>query len=68
VRASALLAHATARGLFEHGGRLPSVLDPPQFEARFKPIQWSSERLQCELGWRPPLTFEEAVRRTYGTD
>jgi nucleoside-diphosphate-sugar epimerase len=68
VRGSALLARATARRLFEHGGRLPSVLDPPRSEARFKPIRWSSERLECELGWRPPLTFEQAVRRTYGRD
>jgi nucleoside-diphosphate-sugar epimerase len=66
VRGSALLARATSRRLFEHGGRLPSVLDPPRSEARFKPVQWTSERLECELGWRPPLTFEEAVRRTYG--
>jgi nucleoside-diphosphate-sugar epimerase len=66
VRGSALLARATSRRLFEHGGRLPSILDPPRSEARFKPVQWTSERLECELGWRPPLTFEEAVRRTYG--
>jgi nucleoside-diphosphate-sugar epimerase len=68
VRASALVARATARCLFEHGGRLPSVLDPPRSEARFKPLQWTSERLESELCWRPPLTFEQAVSRTYRRD
>jgi nucleoside-diphosphate-sugar epimerase len=68
VRASAVVAGATARRLFEHGGRLPSILDPPRSEARFKPVRWTSERVESELGWRPPLTFEQAVRRTYGRD
>jgi UDP-glucose 4-epimerase len=68
VRSAGLLAAMTARRLFEHGGRLPSVLDPPRLEARFKPVQWTSERLERELGWQPPLTFEQAARRTYASD
>ena len=66
ARLPALVAAAAARMAFEHGGRLPSVLDPPRFEARFKPVRWSSERLERELGWRPPLGFHEAACRTFG--
>ena len=66
VRSGALLASATARRLFAHGGRLPSFLDPPRSEARFKSVRWTSERLERELGWQPPLSFAEAARRTYG--
>jgi hypothetical protein len=64
--ASAALAGVTVRALFEHGGKLPSVLDHPRFEARFKPVQWTSARLERELGWRPRLSFGEAVIRSYG--
>jgi nucleoside-diphosphate-sugar epimerase len=68
ARGAGLLAATAAGRIFEHGGRLPSVLDPPRLEARFKPVRWTSARLERELGWRPPLTFTEATRRTYGPE
>jgi nucleoside-diphosphate-sugar epimerase len=68
VRGAGILAMLTAHRVFEHGGRLPSVLDPPRSEARFKPVQWTSERLERELGWKPPLSFDGAVRRSYAID
>jgi nucleoside-diphosphate-sugar epimerase len=67
ARGAAVLAAIAARRLFEHGGRLPSLLDPPRMEARFKPVRWADLRLQRELGWHPPISFEEALCRTYGT-
>jgi nucleoside-diphosphate-sugar epimerase len=67
ARGAALVAATAAHQMFEHGGRLPSLLDLPRLEARFKPVECTSARLQHELDWRPPVTFEDAVRRTYGT-
>jgi UDP-glucose 4-epimerase len=62
---AARLARRTSVILFGPGGKLPSVLDPPRFEARFKPVRWSAARLRNELGWHPPVAFDEALRRTY---
>ena len=67
ARGAAVLAATAARRVFEHGGRLPSLLDPPRMEARLKPVRWTNARLERELGWCPPISFEEAVSRTYGT-
>jgi hypothetical protein len=36
-------------------------------EARFKPVRWPGERLERELGWQPPIGFDEAMSRTLGT-
>jgi UDP-glucose 4-epimerase len=47
-------------------GRLPSLLTPPRFEAQFKPLRFSNARLREILGWRPPLSFDECLARTYG--
>jgi 2-alkyl-3-oxoalkanoate reductase len=63
ARGLALAAAASAHALFEHGGRLPSALDPPRAETRFKPVRWTSERLERDLGWRPPLSFDQAAHR-----
>lgn len=67
ARGTALLAAIAARRVFKHGGRLPGLLDPPRMEARFKPVRWTGRRLERELGWHPPIGFEEALSRTYGT-
>ena len=58
------LVHAVARALLGPRLRLPSIFMPRRFEARFKPVRTSHARLQQVLGWRPPLTYEEALRRT----
>jgi UDP-glucose 4-epimerase len=54
---------AVSRRAFRHGGRLPSVLTPIRFEARFKPLRHSGARAERVLGWAPGLDFEEAVGR-----
>jgi UDP-glucose 4-epimerase len=66
ARGAAVLATTAAHRMFEHGGRLPSLLDLPRLEARFKPVECTSARLQHELDWHPPITFEDGVRRAYG--
>jgi UDP-glucose 4-epimerase len=63
---TARLAQATSRRIFHGKGKLPGVLVPCRFEARFKPLRFPSERVQRELGWRPPLSYEVCLERTYG--
>lgn len=64
--AAATLAKRTSTLLFGAQGRLPSVLVPARFEASFKPLRFSNDKLRRVLGWRPPYSFEEALERTYG--
>jgi nucleoside-diphosphate-sugar epimerase len=66
-RALTEAAQAASRRAFRHGGKLPSVLVPERFEARFKPLRHSGEAARRTLGWSPHVPFEEALRRTRGT-
>ena len=50
------------RLLFGPGGKLPSILVPCRFEARFKPLRFSNEKLSRGLGWRPTLSYAEALQ------
>ena len=60
------LAHGAARLLFRGKKRLPSLLVPCRFEARFKPLRFANRKLREVLGWTPPLDRPERARRTYG--
>jgi UDP-glucose 4-epimerase len=59
-------AKLTSRILFRGKGKLPSILVPCRFEARFKPLRFDNRALRETLGWTPPLTPAERYRRTYG--
>jgi UDP-glucose 4-epimerase len=62
------LARRVSKWVFSGKGKLPSILVPCRFEARFKPVhfgRFTDTRLHQTLAWRPPLTFEESLRRTY---
>jgi nucleoside-diphosphate-sugar epimerase len=55
--------YAVAKMLLGPRLRLPSAFVPPRFEARFKPVHTSPDARRRVLGWRPPLPYEEAMRR-----
>ena len=55
------LAAFVSRLLFGPKGKLPSILVPCRFEARFKPLRFSNEKLSRALGWRPTLSHAEAL-------
>jgi UDP-glucose 4-epimerase len=60
------LVHATMQRATGGRARLPSIAVPARFEARFKPLRHSAAELERVLGWRPPVPFDEALRRTFG--
>jgi UDP-glucose 4-epimerase len=59
------LFQLTSRQLFGNRGRLPSLLEPDRYQAQFKPLRYSNEKLRLVLGWTPKLSYEECLRRTY---
>lgn len=46
--------------------RMPEALVPAQFEARFRPVRTEPRAAREILGWHPPWTYEEALRRCSG--
>ena len=60
------LARWASRRLFRGKGKLPSLLVPCRFEARFKPLKFDNRKLRQVLGWTPPIGPPERLRRTYG--
>ncbi|MEC9374391.1 MAG: NAD(P)-dependent oxidoreductase [Planctomycetota bacterium] len=63
---TARLARLVSRILFRGGGKLPSILVPCRFEARFKPLRFTNAKLRDRLGWKPPLSWKECLEHTYG--
>ena len=64
--ALAYLATFVSRMLFGRKGKLPSLLVPRRFEAQFKPVRFSNQKLAEKLGWTAPLTFGQSANETYG--
>lgn len=63
----ALLAALVSRCLFGKKGKLPSLLTPRRFQAQFKPIRFSNQKLLTLMSWRAPLTFDDCLTVTYGS-
>lgn len=55
-----------ARGMLGKKAKLPSILAPRRFEARFKPVRVRAQAAHEVLGWRPRLTWDDAVGATFG--
>ena len=62
----AYVAKGLSRMLLGSGARLPGLLIPRRFRARFKPIRCSPQKLERMLGWRPPLNYAQCLMQTYG--
>jgi nucleoside-diphosphate-sugar epimerase len=58
------LASLANRMLFSGHAKLPSVLDRPRFEARFKPLRFPNHRLLSVLGPQR-FSWADALRQTY---
>jgi UDP-glucose 4-epimerase len=59
------LARGLSRRIFSGKGRLPSLLIPCRFEARFKPLRFSNRKAREVLGWQPRLNHADCLRLTY---
>jgi UDP-glucose 4-epimerase len=55
------VASLVSRLTFGARGKLPSLLVPCRFEARFKPLRFSNEKLCSELDFCPALSYPEAL-------
>jgi UDP-glucose 4-epimerase len=62
---TARMAQWTSRRIFRGKGKLPSILVPCRFEARFKPLRFADQKLRTVLGWTAPVGFAEALHRTH---
>ncbi len=61
----AQLAALVSRSLFGKKGKLPSLLTPSRYEAQFKPVRFSTRKLQNVMNWHPVLDFEKCLQDTY---
>ena len=52
--------------LFKRNPKLPGILIPAHFEARMKPLTFTNRKVAEVLGWKPPLTYQECLARTFG--
>src|SRR5262249_26039464 len=64
----ARFAAFTSHVLFGKNAKLPSLLTPRRFEAQFKPVRFSNQKLIKFLSWKPPMNFAECVKMTYAVD
>jgi UDP-glucose 4-epimerase len=60
------LAQAVSRRAFDRAGKLPSILMPARFDARYSPLAFPVTRLAGVLGAQPPFDFAAALEREYG--
>jgi nucleoside-diphosphate-sugar epimerase len=58
-------AQAISRRAFGAGGKLPSLLLPARFDARYKPLRFPVDALEEVLG-PAPFRFAAALEREYG--
>lgn len=63
---TAHMAQLVSDWMFKGRGKLPGILVPCRFKARFRPLRYSTAKLAQVLQWRPPLSLEQCLQRTYG--
>jgi nucleoside-diphosphate-sugar epimerase len=51
--------------VFRRNLKLPQILIPCRFESRLKPLHYTNARVRDVLGWKPPLSFQECLSRTF---
>jgi len=52
--------------VFRTATKVPGILVPRRFDARFKPLKFENRKLRETLGWTPPLDHQQCLARTYG--
>jgi nucleoside-diphosphate-sugar epimerase len=64
-KAMAGAATGLSRWRFGKRGQLPSLLASRRFEAQFKPLTFSTAKLEQVLSWSPPLTYQDCLKRSF---
>lgn len=54
------------QALLRGKGRLPGLLMPRRYEARFKPVECDSGYLRRTLSWTPRYSYEQSLDRAFG--
>ncbi len=53
------------RNMFNRNNKLPQILIPCRFEGRLKPLHYTSQKATDVLGWKPPLSYAECLKRSF---
>jgi UDP-glucose 4-epimerase len=61
--ALATVASWIGRLIFGVTAKLPGLLVPIRYRARFRPLRFTSQKVQTRLGWRPRWSFADAWQR-----
>jgi hypothetical protein len=64
----AKMASWFGRLAFGPTAKLPGLLVPIRYQARFRPLRFTSQKAQTRLGWRPRWSFAEAWQRASKSD
>lgn len=64
VRSVGDLAWFVNQKLLGGKAKLPGVLIPSRLDARFKPLQYSNQKLKTCLGWEPRYGLKDAIARS----
>ncbi len=64
---SAKIAWGINQGWLKNTIKLPGLLIPARFEARFKPLNYSNEKAKKCLNWSPQYSLEEALNRGFSS-
>jgi UDP-glucose 4-epimerase len=62
----AIFVSWVCRWVFGPAARLPGILIPIRYAARFKSLHFPNAKLYDKLRWQPPLTYEQCLDGTYG--
>ncbi len=59
------IAQRISKWIFNGKGKLPSLLVPIRFEARFKPLRYPNQLVRQLLNWTPPLDMPQRIAQTW---
>jgi len=62
-----IASSATSLSSWKFGarGQLPSLLTKRRYEAQFKPLRFSTAKVERVLNWTPPLSYQECLDATF---
>lgn len=62
---SVVAVYRIARAILGSGIKVPALFVPARFAQGYRPLQFSTRKLEAVLDWRPPLDLEGALEETF---